>query len=205
MGKEANVFAFCNELLTEIGKKEGLHFERINRNWDNLSLGLEEGRYDAMLSSMYPYTFEKKKYQFSDLFLNTGPVLIVRTEGKKALMKNLPGKGIAVGSKESEVVVLRHYPEVLTQFYSSIPYALNELINEDVDGVIVDYIPATAFVEDLYQEKVTIATPPLNDAGLRFVALEGKSKQLVKKFNSGLDSLRSSGAFEKLLKKWELN
>ena len=86
-GKEPKVFALSNELLHEISRHEGINFERINRNWDNLTLGLEEKRYDAILSSIYPYVYELKKYHFSDLYLNTGPVLMTKTMQSSILVE----------------------------------------------------------------------------------------------------------------------
>jgi len=73
------------------------------------------------------------------------------------------------------------------------------------DGVLVNYIQATSYVRDLYFGKVKIATPPLNDAGIRLLTLNGDNVELVEVFNRGLDKLRSNGKLEKLFKKWELN
>jgi len=205
MGKEANVFAFSNELLHEISRHEGIQFDRVNRNWDNLTLGLEERKYDAILSSMYPYVFEQRKYDFSDLYLNTGPVLLIKGDSDLNISGSMEGKEIAVGSKESEALFIRLYPQVIIRYYSMIPNALNQLVNDYVDGIVVGYIPATAFVQDLYEGRVKIATPPLNEAGLRLITIHNQHQDLIEAFNRGLEKVRDSGMYEKLLKKWDLN
>ena len=56
----------------------------------------------------------------------------------------------------------------------------------------------------LYYGKIKIATPPLNNAGLRLVTLQGEHKDLIDTFNRGLTKLRQNGVYDKLLKKWEL-
>lgn len=205
MGKEANVFAFSNELLFEISRLEGVNFSRINRSWDNLTQGLEEERYDAILSSIHPYVFELRKYSFSDLYLTTAPVLVVRGNSEMNVEGSLEGKEIAVSSKETEALFIRLYPEVVIRYYSMIPNALNALLSDMVDGVVVDYIPATAFIQDLYKEEVKMATPPLSDAGLRLITMHDAHPELVEAFNRGLEKVRDKGIYEKLLKKWDLN
>lgn len=205
MGKEPNVFAFSNELLLEISRHEGINFERVNMSWDNLSLGLEEKKYDAILSSIYPYVYELKKYDFSDLYLNTGPVLVVKGDSMLNVSGGMEGKEVAVGTQEQEALFIRLYPQVIVRYYNQIPNALNALIGEYVDGVVVGYIPATAFVEDLYEGKLKIATPPLNEAGLRLLTVHEKHPELIEAFNRGLEKVRDSGKYEKLLKKWNLD
>ena len=68
-GKEANVYAFANELLAAIGKEEGVFFKRVTTSWDNLIYGLKEKHYEGMLSSMKPRVFLERTYTFSDLIL----------------------------------------------------------------------------------------------------------------------------------------
>ncbi|CCB88177.1 substrate-binding periplasmic protein [Simkania negevensis] len=205
MGKELNVFAFSNELLLEISRHEGINFQRLNLSWDNLTMGLEEGKCDAILSSVYPYVFELKKYDFSDLYLNTGPVLLVKGDSMLNVSSPMEGKEIAVGSQEQEALFIRLYPQAIVRYYNQIPTALNALVNGYVDGVVVGYIPATAFVEDLYEGKLKIATPPLNEAGLRLLTVHDEHSELIEAFNRGLEKTRDSGKYEKLLKKWNLD
>jgi len=205
MGKQSNVFAFSNELLFEISRLEGINFDRVTRSWDNLSLGLEEKKCDAILSSMYPYVFELSKYAFSDLYLHTGPVLVMRANAKFKGSGGMEEKIIVVNSKENEALFTRLYPQAFIHYYDGIPNALNDLVFGEVDGVAVGYIPAMAFVADLYKGELVIATPPLNEAGLRLITLKEEQPKLIAAFNRGLDKLRASGMYEKLLKKWDLN
>ena len=204
-GKEANVFAFSNELLYEISRHEGINFDRINQNWDNLSLGLEEEKYDAILASIHPYIYQLKKYSFSDLYMNTGPVLIIKHDAELNVEGEMAGKEIAVGSKEMEALFIRLYPQVVIRHYNVIPYALNALVNDYVDGVAVGYIAATSYTQDLYKGKIKIVTPPLNDAGLRLITLYERHPKLIEAFNRGLEKVRDSGKYEKLIKKWDLD
>lgn len=205
MGKEANMFAFSNELLLEVSRLEGVKFKRVNMSWDNLTLGLEEGKYDAILSSLHPYIFELRKYNFSEIYMNTGPVLLIKEGSDIDVTGGMRGKEVAVGSKASEALFIRLYPQVIIRYYNTIPTALNSLVGEYVDGIVINYIPATAFTHDLYQGKVKIATPPLDDSGLRLITMHGMNEELTEAFNRGLEKIRSSGTYEKMIKKWDLD
>lgn len=204
MGKEANVFAFTNELLKEISHLENVYFERVNMSWDNLVRGLTDGTYDGMISSIHPYVFNLSTYDFSEVMLHTGPVLVVRSGANIASMGQMGGKEIAVDSQANEALIVGLYPDVVVRYYAQIPEGINDIISEMVDGALINNIPATAFVQDLYEGKVKVASPPLNDAGLRMLTLHGESEELINIFNRGLEKVRDKGIYDQLLKKWNL-
>lgn len=204
-GKEANIYAFSNELLRAISHEEGVFFETVSISWDNLIYGLKERHYDGMLSSMMPRETLKKTYIFSDPFLNTGPVLVVRKGVKVSSVKHLKGKEVGVSSLSNEALLIEKYPGVIVHYYTSASEALDEIIMDQIDGVLIDYLPATGYIRNLYFGQVSIATPPLTDAGLRLISLAGEHQELLDVFNRGLEKIRDNGTYEKLLKKWELN
>ena len=204
-GKEANVYAFSKELLREISHEEGVFFETVTMAWDNLIFGLKGKQYDGILSSMTPRINLQKTYTFSDTFLHTGPVLVVKKEMKVSSVKHLKGKEISVKSLNQEALLIEKYPGVNVHYYYSIPEAFEEIVTDQIDGILIDYFQATGYIRNLYSGQVKIATPPLNDMGLRLLTLNGEDKKLVEVFNRGLDKLRDKGTYEKLLKKWELN
>ncbi|MBF5059398.1 substrate-binding periplasmic protein [Candidatus Neptunochlamydia vexilliferae] len=201
-GKEPNIYAFSSELLRAISHKEGVFFEKIRMDWDNLALGLEKGDYDGMLSSLTPRVFWGKTYTFSDPFLHTGPVLVIREEEK---IRSLDGKEIAVDSFANEAILIEKFPGVIIQYYTVIPEGLDEVLSGQLDGVLINYLQATSYIRDLYHGQVKIAMPPLDDAGLRLITLDGGNTELVEIFNRGLDKLKDDGTLDKLLAKWELN
>lgn len=204
-GKEANMYAFSNELLRAISHEEGVFFETVTMAWDNLIYGLKQKHYEGMLSSMTPRLALEKTYVFSDPFMSTGPVLVVRKGVKVSSIKHLKGKGVGVSSLNNEALLMEKYPGVNIHYYTSIPEALDEIVTDQIDGIVIDYLPASSYIRNLYFGQLTIATPPLNDAGLRLVSLAEESKELIEVFNRGLEKLRDNGTYEKLLRKWELN
>ena len=203
-GKALNLFVFSNELLHLIGEKEHIHFKRVNMSWDDLVLGLEDKKYEGVLSSLPLYLFNTAKYDFSDAYLSTGPVLLLRIGDQLSTMRDLKGKVIGVDSTANETIQTTLYPDASVRFFPSAPLALDALVSGSIDAVLLDVILARSYIEDLYAKKLHIVSSPLNDAGIRLVTLKGEHRQLIKAFNQGLSALSDRGIYKELLTKWEL-
>lgn len=201
--RDNNVTAFSTELLTQIGKIEKISFVKVSVNWNDLLQGLKKGRYEAILTSMMPYVFNEKIFDFSEVYLPLGPVLVVSTAAKIE-WPQLYGKEIAVVSGSTNDLLLEKIPDVLIRYYDSIPLALNAIVSQEVDGALVDVLSAVSYCRDLYQGQLKIVTKPLNEDGLRFVTLHGEAKDLIKGFDAGLKKMQKNGSYAKLLEKWEL-
>lgn len=203
-GRENNVTAFSTELLKEIGKLEKISIIKVTVNWDNLTEGLQAGKYDAILSSIPPYIFNQQIYDFSELYLATGPVLVMPVKTPFHSLSKLAGKEIGITPDTKGALLLEKYPAILIRSYDSIPKALNDIMHGTIDGAIVDVLSAVAYCQDLYQGELKIVTPPLTTEGLRLVTLHGQAADLLLRFNRGLDKLKASKVYDKLLIKWNL-
>jgi len=202
--RENSVNAFSTDLLTEIGKVEKIPFMKVTMSWDNLMEGLQKDQYEAILSSMPPYIFNEKFFDYSEIYLYLGPVLVVPIDSKINDLEKLSGKEIAVISGSSNALTLERSPGVLIRNYDSIPKALNAILDGTIDGALIDVLSAVAYCGDLYQGKLKISTPPLNEEGLRLITKKGAASDLIKGFNKGLEKLKRDGAYAKLLEKWNL-
>lgn len=204
-GQERNVLAFSIELLTTIAKIENLQLSIQTMSWDNLLWGLRQKEYIAVLSPLRPYTFYRKLYTFSDLYLLSGPVLIAKNDSKIANPNRLQGKEIAVVRGSSAALLLQTKPGVLLQGYDSIPEALLSVANGQVDGAAVDILIAQRFLRDLYSDTLKIIGVPLNDEGLRIITLHDQAPGLIQRFDRGLATLKKNGDYHRLLSKWGLS
>lgn len=204
-GREKNVLAFSIELLQEIAKKENIQLSIVSMSWNNLLWGLTEKKYDAILSSMYPYVFYQKKFIFSDLYLPTGPVVVVPLSSKIHTVNDLKGKLVGVIQGSVAALLLQKYPGIIVHSFDSIPETLNALENGNIEACVLNVLPAQNYVRDLYFNEVKIATDPLNDHGLRLISLYEKNQQLVQKFNRGFQEIKKNSRYTDFLKKWGLS
>lgn len=201
-GREASIQGFSLELMSEIAKKKKIKIGVYDRNWDNLMLGLHNRDYDAVLSNLRPYLFYEQLYDFSHIYLETGPTFVVPVKMRAKAPSDFEGKEIAIlGSAE----VLEKYPGIIVRTYDSVAKALSDTASGTIDGVVTDLLTAEAYCRDLYQDKLKVAFPPFIQEGLRLIAIKNGSDRLLRLFNEGLKDLQKSGRYEELLKKWNLS
>ncbi len=203
--KQIRVSAFSNELLQEISHLEKIQLATVTRSWDNLLSGLQEKEYEAILFSMMPYNFNQKQYDFSALYLMTGPVLVLPYTVEFTSFEALSGKEIAVQRGSADEPLLAKYPEILIRTYDSISQALNDILAGTIDGAVIPILTAESYCQDLYSGQLKIATPPLNQEGLRLITLHDAAPSLVEAFDAGLKKIKENGTYAALARKWGLS
>lgn len=195
---------FSVELIEAISKEKKLNIALYDRSWDNLIYGLTKDQYEGVLSTMQPYLFYEKLYDFSDLCLQTGPTLIVSSSSKVTSLDQLSGKEIGIQRNSNTALLLEKYPNIIQRTYDSIPMALEDVANGVIDGAMVDILTGYAYCADLYQGRLKIAFPPLTQEGIRLITLHNKDRRFLSTFNKALQTLKDNGTYAKLAKKWNL-
>jgi len=201
-GNEARINGFTNDLMMQIAEIGSLNYLLVNGQWDDLLLGLDRKRYDAVLTSLYPYNFYQARYAFSKLFLPTGPVLVMRIDDEFSGWEKMGGKEVAVFS-DNDATLIQSYPIILRE-YDQVSTALTHLVEGRVDGVLLGTLLAVPYVNDLYRTSLKVVTSPLTDEGLRLVTRKDAGPRVMKKFDTGLLLLREDGRYDELLHKWTL-
>lgn len=204
INKEPYILAFSTELLQKIAQLKRIQLERVTVSWDNLLEGLNKKQYQGILSSLEPHVFNLEKYQFSENFLNTGPVLVMRENAVKSETDTFNEKEIAAFSQNDEQLLMQKYPDAFIRMYDSLQTALVDLTIGNLDAVLVDYLQAFSYVNDIYQNQLKIVSPPLNKEGLKLVTLAKEQQKLIQLFNEGLNELKKTGEYDELLKKWKM-
>jgi len=202
-GRENNVTAFSLELIEAIGKEEKLSIGIYERSWDNLLLGLKQKDYEAICTTAQPQLFHEKTYVFSDLYLATGPVLVVPIGRSLSSLEELAGKDLAVLTVSTQFLEL--HPQIIQHPYNSVQQAFSALLAGEMDAALVDILTAQAFVRDLYAGELKITSHPLTNDGIRLMGLKDQNDSLIKTFNAGLARLKEGGTYQKLSQKWGLS
>lgn len=205
MEKGQNITGFSRELLEQMAISENMNIELIPVNWDYLMEGLQKKSYDAILSSLPPLLIYQELYQFSDLYLATGPCIVLRIDESIRNLNDLAGKEIAIQQGDLQAMqVIQKIPDILIRNYDVIPKALNDTVRQNIDGVCFSALGAWSYCRDLYKDTLHVVIGPLNQAGLRLVTEKDANSTLIKMFNRTLKEQKSSGKYQKLLEKWSL-
>ncbi len=203
-GRENNLTAFTAELVEAIGKAERVSIGVYDRSWNNLMYALQKEECDAICSTMQPYLFYEKLYNFSDLYLMTGPVLVTPVKSPVLPLEKMNRKIIAVQRESNGAIILEKYPEIILRTYDSIQQALIDTTHGVIDGAVVDVLSAEAFTQDLFNDQLKISSAPLTQEGIRILALKNHTPELIRIFDRGLAKLKADGTYAKLAKKWNL-
>lgn len=196
----AYVNGYTEDLLLEMARYSGMTFELVPANWDALAEGLKENKYDAILTSMPRYDYNLAKYDFSENYLDLGPVLILPVGATQGNLSQLEGKLVGIITNDRSALILEKHPTIIIRAYNSIPDLLNAVVVGDVQAALLSKIPAVSFVGDLYAGKLKIVGDPLSDVGLHLVGPKGK----IGRFSKTLEALRKKKALDSFLKKWGL-
>ncbi len=202
--KQFYVNGFVDELLLEISRHSNVEFQRIGSNWDSLLEGLKLRRYDAVLTSFPAYPFNQAKYDFSRNFLDLGLVFVTESQSSMKGLQEISNGVAGVLSGNQDWRVMQKYPDVIMRIYESVPEIFDAIINNEVEGIVLDRLTAVGFVRGSYAGKLKICGPSLTDLGLHLVTLKGDSSNAVKMFDQNLQYLIKKKKLQKLLKKWQL-
>jgi polar amino acid transport system substrate-binding protein len=203
--KEQNsVLGFSTDVLTQISMKEKISFSLLTTNWDSLLEGLNGGKYQAVLSSLLPYNFNQSIYSFSEPYLPLGPVLIVPINSRDNSLEAFSEKSVGVLEDSPEILILEKDPTILIRTYENASTLLTDLAGGGVQAALLPILTASAYVDHLYYKKLKIASSSLTAQGLRLITLKDKNPKLIETFNKGIENLKKTGEYEKLLIKWNL-
>lgn len=200
----AYVNGFIEELLLEISKISNLQFERVTANSNLIYEEMQKGQYLVSISSKDRYDFNLAIYDFSQDIIKLGPVLILPTREKMKNLGEMKGKIVGAIDGDPAALSLQPYPNVIPRaVYKSVPELLSAVVLGEIDGAILDMIPAVQYVNDLFQGQLKIATKPLTSAGLRFIAM--KPNKIIDQLDRELKQLEKKKILQKLLTKWGLS
>lgn len=206
-GKEPNMSAFIDELLSLIAAKE--HFKYYlsvskTLSGEDIFKLLDSNQYDAILVTFSPVDYLKDKYLISEPIYRAGPVLLVNINSIVHSLKDFNGKPIAIKQGSAQLYQLRREAGFFVS-YDNMINALDDLEKNIIGGVIMEVELAQFYVNGFYKGKIKVATTPLTDIALRLVAKKSKSEEiLINKFNEGLQAAEKDGSFKELMTKWNL-
>lgn len=199
----SDVNGFTEDLLLAFSSHSGRTLEKMDISTGMMLNDLKEGKYQAALTSLYPYDFEKAKYDFSELYLPTGPVAITKKGFLFKKSAKLPEKFIGIREGDpSDALAQRKGAHV--QYYMNYPELLTALEEKDIEIALLPMLDAVDFLSETFFSKFDLHMPPLNDKGLRLVVVKGENGHILHSFNDFLNKMKKTGKYQKLLQKWNL-
>jgi ABC-type amino acid transport substrate-binding protein len=187
---------FTEDLLLTFSKQAGVIVEKHEVNAESLIIGLQQGDFDAIITTTVPYTFYRKLYDFSKPVLQTG---LVKLEKKKPpFAYTIYGMIERAGLYDD--FMLKEKDHLVS--YASAVKLLEALDEGHVDAALLSYMQSVAFLNGSFdQSGIKLIMPPMGKEGIRMAVRHKKNWHLLRTFNRITEK---KDLIKKLLEKWQL-
>lgn len=179
-------------------------------NWNMKETELNNGTIDLIWNG-YSITDERKeKVLFSDVYMKTEEVLIVKADSGITSIADMKDKRLGAQSASSGYDAFISNPDVLQKIvkgqdatqYSTFTQAFIDLENDRLDAVISDKVYANYYLS-LKSESDNYHVISANlDSGDFAVGARKADKTLVQKINQAFRTLYQKGIFQEISMKW---
>ena len=202
--ENGDMVGFDIDLFAAIAEEAGIEYEIRNTAWDGIFAGLANGAYDGIISSVTITDDRKKVMAFTDPYINAGQVLIVPndTTGVTTL-EDMVGKKVGVQNGTTGDFAVEAVAGVERKAYDEIGFAVEDLMNGNVDGVVCDSPVAADYVlqNESYKGALKIVGEPFTEEYYG-IAVQKDDEELLNKLNAALDKVITSGKRDELIDKW---
>ena len=185
-----NIVGFDIDLMNAAAKAGGFTVEFKNTAWDGIFAGLDNGKYDAVMSSVTITDERKKTMDFSTPYINAGQILTVRADETATSLNDLKGKtvGAQIGTTGAfEIDKVKAANKITEKTYDEIGLAFEDLSNGRIDGVVVDNPTAASYAlqNDKYKGKLKTVGSPFTEEYYGVAVKKGNAK-VLDMINAGL-------------------
>jgi polar amino acid transport system substrate-binding protein len=184
------IVGFDIDLMNAAAKAGGFTVEFKNTAWDGIFAGLDNGKYDAVMSSVTITDERKKTMDFSTPYINAGQILTVRADETATTLNDLKGKtvGAQIGTTGAfEIDKVKAANKITEKTYDEIGLAFEDLANGRIDGVVVDNPTAASYAlqNDKYKGKLKTVGSPFTEEYYGVAVKKGNAK-VLDMINAGL-------------------
>lgn len=202
-----NIVGFDIDLMNAAAKAGGFTVEFKNTAWDGIFAGLENGKYDAVMSSVTITDERKKTMDFSLPYINAGQILVVKNETQGVTkLDDLKGKtvGAQIGTTGAfEIDKVKAADNITEKTYDEIGLAFADLANGRIAAVVCDNPTAAQYAlqNDTYKGKLKIVGERFTEEFYGVAVKKGNAK-VLDVINAGLKKVLDSGANKAIEGQW---
>jgi polar amino acid transport system substrate-binding protein len=201
------IVGFDVDLMNAAAKAGGFTVEFKNTAWAGIFAGLDNGSYDAIMSSVTITDERKKTYDFSMPYINAGQILVVRAETNGVTtLADLKGKkvGAQIGTTGAfEIDKVKDADKIEEKTYDQIGLAFADLANGRIDAVVIDTPVAANYALQTpeYKGKLKIVGEQFTQEYYGVVVKKG-NKKILDVINAGLKKVLDAGDNKAIEAKW---
>ena len=184
-------------LWTEVAKRLGLKYEPVIMKWESTLVGLMAGQFDVMGTTMDVTEARQKQILYSDAWLESGGIVMVQKNSPIKTVDQIKGKTIGALVASTYIEAAKKYGVGDVKSYKSEPEAYQDLVNNNVDGVITDQV-AGAWAIKTSNLPLRIAEGYVSTVQKGW-GFQKSRPNLVHAVNKALTDMVADGTYDKIL------
>ncbi|AXV14860.1 amino acid ABC transporter substrate-binding protein [Neorhizobium sp. SOG26] len=199
--QSGKLVGFDVEIGEAVAEKLGVKAEFIEGKWDGLIAGIDSKRYDAVINQVGITEARKQKYDFSDPYIASKAVLIVRAndeeiksfedlKGKKAAQSLTSNYGKLAEQSGAELVATDGFDQ-----------SIQLVLTRRADATINDSLSFYDFKKQKPDAPVKIAAEQADAEHSGIIVRKG-DPELVEAINKALAEIRADGTYDKISQKY---
>ena len=208
--EEGENVGFDIDLANAVFAEYGIEVEWKPITWSMKEAELENGTIDLIWNG-YSVTDERKqKVLFSDIYMETEEVLIVKKDSTIMELSDMADKVLGAQAASSGYEAFESHPEVLKDIvkdndavqYSTFTQAFIDLENDRIDALLVDKVYANYYLAEKNEtDNYRILSAAL-ESGDFAVGARKSDVTLINKINEAFKKLYQEGTFQEISQKW---
>lgn len=199
--EEGKVVGFDVDVGEEIASRLGVELDYVTSDWDGLTEGLRNARYDAILGSMAITATRLEVVSFTTPYYYSGAQLVVRKDTGITETSQMSGKKIAV-TVATNFVGDAEALGATVSLYQDDNATIMELIEGRVDGVITDRLVAIDAMNKISGGDQLMLCGQILRLEEMGIAINKDDVELLEKINEILADMRQDGTLKTISEKW---
>ena len=188
------------EIAGLIAEKLGMELEIVDVAFDSIIPGVQSGKYDMGMAGLTVNDERLEKVNFSTSYATGIQAVIVKDGSDIKSIDDLEGKKIGVQtSTTGDIYATDDYGEDAITRYDNGAVAVQALLADKVDCVIIDNEPAKSYVAANEGLKVLDTEYTVEDYAICFAK---ENTELQEKVDAALKELIADGSVKKVIEKY---
>ena len=200
---EDKIVGFDIDLGQAIADELGVELEVVDMSFDGLLPALATGKVDFLPGLAYSDE-RAENASFSDPYHKSVQVILMRSDNVDSVTADSDLSGLTIGilkGAEQEKTFPAHYPNAKTSVLGKIPDLVAALQSGRIDGVCLDYVPASLYAkfnDGLEMSAVQYELTDEESQGSCVLVRKDNNEDLLEVINTVLDRVIENGDLQQL-------
>ncbi len=203
VNSEKQVVGYSIEYMTAAAKEAGFTPVFKNTAWDGIFAGLDNKKYDAIVSSVSITEDRKKAMDFSEPYYTVRQALIVPKTSTAKSLADLEGQKVGGQIGTTGYFAIKAAAGVEPKSYDEVGLAMEDLNVGRIAAVVCDDPVAANYALDKYKDTLKIAMViETGEAEHYGVAVAKGNTKILELVNKGILAVKAKGLDKELMQKW---